>query len=118
MEWVLLQVTSGFVRRSLAVLQRPFTRAAAPHVLQSFGTPTERYGDSPLWMIVPGLLEKRPSIFLDGLSLFVAVDKCAVVKIGDLEKRGAVFREGADELILRTHEEGCFAYKNMGATVG
>ena len=83
----------------------------------------QKDGDSPVRMIVPGLLEKK-SAKHNGRAqvVFFAVDKYAAVKIGDVEKEtrskkaakpdfttdypGAVIREGAHELTLRAHEEG------------
>ena len=70
----------------------------------------------------------------DGLRLTVAVDNSAAVRIGDLEKEtmskkvvnpkfmsdipGAVFREGADELTFRAHEEGVFLTFVVTTNVG
>ena len=81
----------------------------------------EKMGDCPVRMIVPGSLEQSRRKLMDGLWLFIAVDKCAAAKIRNLQKdtrskkidKAKVrdrfpgrFRGGAVVLILRAHEEG------------
>ena len=91
-------------------------RTNAPKLLAK----QQKYGDSPVRMIVPGLLEKSRLRITDGRRQFVAVDNYAAVKVGDLEREAkskkvvkpkfttdfprAVIREGAGELTLRAHE--------------
>ena len=71
--------------------------------------------DSLVRMIVSGLLEESRRKIMDGLRLFISVDKHATVKIGDLQKDtrpkkvtetsfatdfpGAVIWQDANELI-------------------
>ena len=43
-------------------------------------------GDSPIKMVVPGLLEKSRRREMDGRRKFITVNNHAAVKIGDLEK--------------------------------
>ena len=83
----------------------------------------QKDGDSPVRMIVPGLLEKCRRKTMDGLrGCLLQSTKYAAVQIGVLQKEarskkvvkpkftkdflGAVVWEGAGVLTLRAHEEG------------
>ena len=97
-------------------------------------TNQQKDGDSSVGKIVSGLLENSRSRMMDGVWKFTAVDNHEAVKVGDLHRetkskkvekpkhttvfRGAVIREGADELTLRAHEEGvlrtCIDTSNVG----
>ena len=46
----------------------------------------QKDGDSPSRMIVPVVLEESRREMMDGLRSFTAVDTCAAVAIGDLQK--------------------------------
>ena len=72
----------------------------------------QKVGDSPVGIVVTGLLERSRSRVMDGLRKFTTVDNHEAVKVGDLHREtrskkvvmprittdfpGAVFREGMD----------------------
>ena len=82
----------------------------------------QKYGDSPVKMVVEGFQEKSRQQIMDGLRRFIMVDNREAVKVGDSEKNmesrpvakpkfttdfpEALVQEGADELTLRPEEEG------------
>ena len=80
----------------------------------------QKDGDSPVETIVTGLWVRSRSTTVDGLRKFISEDNHEAVKVGDLHREtmskkvvkpkftspGAVIEEGADEVILRSHEEG------------
>ena len=82
----------------------------------------QKDGDCPVKMVVQGFQETSRLKIMDALRSFIIVDNRGAVKVGDLEKNmesrpvvkpksttgflEAVCREGADELTLRTGQEG------------
>ena len=62
----------------------------------------QKDGDSQVWMVVPGLLEKSRLRIMDWVRKFIAVDIHAAVQIGD--PKFTTDFPGA--LTLRAHEEG------------
>ena len=85
-------------------------------------TETDREtSDSPVRMIVPGLLKQRRRNMMDGLRRFIMVDNHEAVEVGEFDMNmeskkvvepkftidiPEVIREGADALTLRAEEEG------------
>ena len=80
----------------------------------------QKYGDSPVKMVVQSYQERIRLIIMDGLLRFIMVENHEAVKVGDLQKnmeskkvvrpkftthfQDAVIREGADELTLRAEK--------------
>ena len=122
---VRLKTTSGGSRRDTERSRATGgERLAEPST--TGGSQTESWSYQTMWTTDARIAGKSHLKIMSGLRKFIAVDSYTSVKIGDLQKEmrskevvrprftadfpGAVFREGADKLTLRTHGESVFAH--------